>query len=325
MFILTSISTDPYFNLAMEEYLLKETGGEYFLTYINEPSVIVGKHQNAYAEINLDFVRRNRIKVARRLTGGGTVFHDPGNLNFAFIVSGREGHLVDFKKHTRPVIGFLDSLSVNAEFAGKNDLLMNGLKISGNAEHVFRNRVLHHGTLLFNSQLAELSEALKVNPMKYRDKAVRSVRSRVSNIAGSLEKEMTIEQLRNLLTAFIRKETGGEDYHLTDEEMERIKALRDEKFSTWEWNFGYAPKYTFYKTFSRDRKEVSITLEVVKGVIEKASVEGALFGGKCKQDLSRLLAGKQHRYDSLLQELRDPLIDGCFEEITQQELVQELF
>ena len=251
MFLYKSISSDPYFNLATEEYLLKESNEEYFLTYVNEPSIIVGKHQNTYAEINLDFVRKNNIKVARRLTGGGTVFHDYGNLNFTFIVNGKEGQLVDFKKHTSPIIDFLETLSVKAEFGGKNDLLMDGLKISGNAEHVFRNRVLHHGTLLVDTELSSLSEALKVDPMKYQDKAVRSIRSRISNISGVLKEKLSTDQLRNRLTDYIRKEKNCSDYELTEPDSQRISALRDKKFSTWEWNYGYAPKYTFTRAIKR--------------------------------------------------------------------------
>ena len=242
MFCFKSTSNDPWFNLATEEYLLKETSREYFFSYINDPSVVVGKHQNAYAEINMEYVRKNNIRVARRLTGGGAVFHDRGNLNFAFIVNGREGHLVDFKKHTQPIIAFLDNLSVKAEFAGKNDLLLGGLKISGNAEHVYRNRVLHHGTLLFDAHLTGLSEVLKVNPVKYHDRAVRSIRSRVVNIAGNLDGVMDIEQFRDRMNAFIRKEKGGKDYALTDREMKNIASLRDKKFTTW---FQNTYKFTY--------------------------------------------------------------------------------
>ena len=285
----------------------------------------MGKHQNAYAEMNMEYVRKNNIRVARRLTGGGAVFHDRGNLNFAFIVNGKEGHLVDFKKHTRPVIAFLDSLSVKAEFAGKNDLLMGGLKISGNAEHVYRNRVLHHGTLLFNAHLSQLSEVLKVNPMKYHDRAVKSVRSRVVNIAGNLDGMKDIEQFRDRMTAFIRKEKVGKDYALTDQEISDIASLRDKKFSTWEWIFGYSPGYTFKNTIGPKDKLADITLEVAKGVIEKAAIGGNLFDAQCRKAISNALTGNQHRYEVVLdifEQLRDKDILRAFE---PEELVKEMF
>jgi len=291
MLIIQSISSDPYFNLAMEEYLLKETKEEFFLTYINEPSIIVGKHQNAYAEINLDFVRKYNLKVARRLTGGGTVFHDSGNLNFSFIVNGKEGQLVDFKKHTKPIIDFLETLSVRAEFAGKNDLLMDGLKISGNAEHVFRNRVLHHGTLLVDAKLSSLSEALKVNPAKYTDKAVRSIRSKVANITDNIKEPIGIDQLRDQLTNFIRKEKGATGYGLTEQDADKISAIRDQKFATWEWNFGYAPKYT---------------------LIKNASVEGDLFSESCTRKINKALTDIPHHFDQILEILKQFPDKTCF-------------
>ncbi len=325
MFYLNSISNDPYFNLATEEFLLKETKEEYFLTYINEPSIIVGKHQNTYAEINLDFVRRNNIKVARRLTGGGTVFHDYGNLNYTFIVNGKEGHQVDFKKHTRPIIGFLESLSIKAEFGGKNDLLMNGLKISGNAEHVFRNRVLHHGTLLVDAKLSSLSDALKVNPMKYSDKAVRSIRSKVSNISGSLKEQVNIDQLKNRLTEFIRKEKEGINYILTVQDIERISALRDQKFSVWEWNFGYGPKYIFTNTIKREGRLADICLEVVRGMIIKASVKGDLFSESCALKINNALINSLHHYERILGRLRQISDNTCFQVVGYEEFTQELF
>jgi lipoate-protein ligase A len=325
MLCIKSISTDPYFNLAMEEFLLKETDREYFLTYINEPSVIIGKHQNAYAEINFDFIRRNNIKVARRLTGGGTVFHDSGNLNYVFIVNGREGQLVDFKKHTRPVIDFLKTLSVEAEFAGKNDLLVNGDKISGSAEHVFRNRVLHHGTLLFDATLSSLSDALKVNPLKYKDKAVRSIRSRVSNISGNLGEKISIHQMRDRLTGYIRKGMGGEDYRLTRKEQERISALRDEKFSTWEWNFGYGPKYTLTSKINRDGRVAEVELEVARGLVVHVSLQGNLFSESCRRKICEALVNNPHQFNRLSELFSRLPGEACFQYIDPDEFTRELF
>ena len=153
MLILDSPYTDPRYNIAAEEYLLKETGEDYAFFYINEPSIIIGKHQNAYAEVNLDYVRQNHIKVIRRISGGGTVWHDRGNLNFSFILKGEEGKQVNFRGYAQPVVDFLDELGVEASFGPRNEILVGDLKISGNAEHIHRKRVLHHGTLLFDSDL----------------------------------------------------------------------------------------------------------------------------------------------------------------------------
>ena len=201
--ILSKIS-DPYFNLAAEEYLLKSRDEDFFLLYRNEPSIIVGKHQNALAEINWEFASKHKIKVARRLSGGGTVYHDPGNLNFSFIRKGLEGKLVDFKKYTAPIREVLSKMGIETKFEGHNSLTLNGFKVSGNAEHVFKKRVLHHGTLLFSSSLENLEEAIRTRPDQYSDKAVKSVRAEVANICESLDKKITIEEFESGIMNFFR-------------------------------------------------------------------------------------------------------------------------
>jgi len=175
--------TDPYFNLAVEEYLLRNFGEDCFMLWRNKASIIVGKHQNALAEINYDYVKENNIDVIRRLSGGGTVFHDLGNLNFTFIQNvNKNENIVDFKRYIEPIVKVLQQQGVNAKHEGRNDIMIGGRKVSGNAEHVFKKRVLHHGTLLFSSEISNLSKALKVNPLLYQDKGVKSVKSRVANI-----------------------------------------------------------------------------------------------------------------------------------------------
>jgi len=167
--------TEPWYNLALEEYMLRNLDDEVCFIWQSTPSVIVGKHQNALAEINYRFVVQKEIVVARRMTGGGTVYHDPGNLNFSFIRKGEPGKMIDFRKHTGPVVEFLRSRGIQAYPGPKNEILLNDLKISGNAEHIYRKRVLHHGTLLFNTNLDNLRDALNADPQKYLDKSVKSV------------------------------------------------------------------------------------------------------------------------------------------------------
>ena len=161
---LISTNRDIYFNLALEEYLLMHEVDDYFVLWQSEPAVVVGKHQNTLAEINYRFVSEKNIRVARRLSGGGTVYHDQGNLNFTYIANGEPGKLVDFKRFIEPVIHFLGTLGIDAQQGLKNEILVRGKKISGNAEHVYKNRVLHHGTLLFHSDLHLLRECLRVIP-----------------------------------------------------------------------------------------------------------------------------------------------------------------
>ena len=199
MLCITHSSTDPYFNLAAEEYVLKNFPDNCFMLWQNENTIVVGKHQNTLAEINMDYIREKTIKVVRRLSGGGAVYHDLGNLNFTFIMNGHEGHLVDFKKYTLPVIQVLQKLSVDARFQGKNSLTINGKKFSGNAEHIYRKRVLHHGTILFSSLTEDLQLALKVNPLKYKSKAVKSIRSRVTNVKEHLSQDIDLFRFRDMI------------------------------------------------------------------------------------------------------------------------------
>ena len=177
-------TTDPFFNLAIEELLLKSYNEEYLLLYVNSPSVIIGKHQSGHREVNTRFVYENQIPVIRRISGGGTVFHDSGNLNFCFILRSEQGKQVDFRKYTQPVIDFLASIGVNASFEAKNDLKVDGLKISGNAEHIHGDRVLHHGTLLFSTSLDMLRKSIRKDPSNYISRAVVSNPSPVTNLNG---------------------------------------------------------------------------------------------------------------------------------------------
>ena len=237
-------NTNPYFNLAAEEYVLKEFQEECFMLWRNEPSIIVGKNQNTLAEINLDYVRQHKIPVVRRLSGGGAVFHDLGNLNFTFIVNEDVSSFSDFRRFTQPIIDVLRKLSINAEFSGRNDITIDGKKISGNAQYYYKNRILHHGTLLFSSSITDLSAALKVRPVKFEDKGVKSVSKRVTNISEHLKEPITIEQFIDLIMNHIREQTrGSEMYEFTQEDIEKIEKLVREKYSTWEWNFGTSPDY----------------------------------------------------------------------------------
>ena len=184
-------NTNPYFNLACEEYILKEFNEECFMLWRNSPCIVVGKNQNTLSEINKDYVDKNNITIVRRLSGGGAVFHDLGNINFTFISNQKET-FNDFKRFTVPIIDALKQLNVNAEFSGRNDLTIDGKKFSGNAQYCYKNRVLHHGTLLFSANVKDISQSLNVKEKKFEGKAVKSVKSRVTNISSHLKSPMKV-------------------------------------------------------------------------------------------------------------------------------------
>ena len=295
-------NTDPFFCLAAEEYLLKNFTDDIFMLWQSENAVVVGKHQNAAAEINHRFVHENNIAVCRRISGGGTVFHDAGNVNFTFIKNVKSPAEISFKVFTAPVVEALAKLGIEATTSGRNDLLINGLKISGNAEHVYKNRVLHHGTLLFNSDLENLGQAIKVTPGKYEGKAVQSNRSPVANISEFLKTPMTTGEFIQFLLGVQLENQENTLYHLSENDIQTIEKLSSEKFKTWEWNFGYSPKYIFKNEVDIDGKTISARLVVEKGVIVEVKIGGDYFDENECWQIQNILIEKRHFYNDLVAE-----------------------
>ncbi len=287
--------TNPYFNIAAEEYFLRNTTEEYFLVYVNDPSVIIGKHQNAYAEINYPFIRSNNIKVVRRISGGGAVWHDHGNLNFSFIRNGNEGELVNFRKYMMPVLEFLIKLGLDADFQGKNTLVVNGYKVSGNAEHVYKNRVMHHGTLLFDTNITMLEEALKADPQKYLDKSVKSVRAIVVNLNEMLGSKISFEEFRDaLVNHIISGYPGSKISEIANSDIQKIQHLVENKYSTWDWNFGYSPPYQLSNKASIAGSDFIVSAEIEKSRIKKVKISGNLFARSLGEKIEEALVGMKH-------------------------------
>lgn len=287
-----SYSTDPFFNLAAEEYLVKEFPGECYFQYINGRSVVVGKHQNAMAEVDIDYLNRQGITLARRISGGGAVYHDPGNVNFAFITNEASGDLIKFRKYTAPVIAALKEFGIEARLGKRNEILSGKWKISGTASHVHRTRVLHHGTLLYDSELEELGKCLYANREHYSGKAVRSIRSEVANIRRLSGSEKTVSVFADFLFAYLLNASRDNlAYTLSYEDVNRIDELRLQKYAKWEWNFGYSPRYTVERTLTAKEGNLVVRTSVCKGQIEHIELEG-------KQDpawhewLSKLVGAK---------------------------------
>ena len=326
MHCIVSEHSDPYFNLASEEYLLKRSGEDYFLLYRNTPSVVIGKHQNAIAEYNHAFVREKNIKVARRISGGGTVFHDPGNLNFTFIASGEEGKLVDYEKYTLPVIRAMNRLGLDITLGDRHELLLAGKKISGTASHVLKNRVLHHGTLLFSSDLDTLENALRVQKGHYEDRAVGSIRSEITNIRDHLVKVMEISDFQDhLLGHVLETIPGAEIYRYCREDLTAIHKLRDTRFSTWEWNFGYSPEYRFSKKLRAGTGEMVLRLHVKKGVIQKVCIEGDLQGTEDIGKLEAALTGSLHDPETIRRKLSGFPVGDFIPGMEREQLLEGLF
>jgi lipoate-protein ligase A len=326
MLCIKSPDTSPYFNLAAEEYLLKTRQEDIFLLYRDAPSIVVGKHQNTLAEINLPFVLENEILVARRISGGGTVFHDLGNLNFAFFTTGREGDLVDYKRATGPIIEALGEMGLEVKLGKRNELLLKKLKISGTASHVWKKRVLHHGTLLFSSEMEDLSEALQSGQERFTDRAVRSVPSRVTNIRDHLKEKMNVEEFQERLLDFmLRTNKDATVYQFSPQDLAEIGKGRDTKFATWEWNFGYSPRYQFCKRISFEAGRLELNMNVEKGIIRELKMVGDFTSLKDVVLLEQYLVGTIHDPETLRIKLSGILVSDYISGLENEELLVGLF
>lgn len=320
-------STDPHYNLAFEEYIFKNLDKEDFvLLWRNGPSIIVGKNQNTIEEINMDYVKDNKINVVRRVTGGGAVYHDLGNLNFSFITKA-QSNLIDFKTYNIPIVKALEKLGVDCEFSGRNDIVIDGKKFSGIAQSIIKERVLNHGTLLFDSKLDTLSKALNVKRDKIESKGVKSVSSRVTNIKPYVRDDIDVLEFKELLLINIFEYFNQpvEIYELSHEDKEGIQRMVDEKYGTWEWNFGYSPEFN-YKGYERfEGGGVDVRLHVVKGRIENCKVYGDFFGKGDIKDLEDKLRGAKYDKSEINELLENVSIDEYLGRITKEEFMKCLF
>jgi lipoate-protein ligase A len=298
-----SQNTNPYFNLAAEEYLLKNYSEDIYFQYVNTPSVIVGKHQNAIAEIDVEYLQENGILLARRISGGGAVYHDKGNVNYSFITNEVPGDFVKFKKYTAPVIEILRKLGLDASLGKRNEIRIGEEKISGTASHVFKSRVLHHGTLLFNADLQVLARCLYVNTDRFKDKAVKSVRSNVVNIEELLVTPMSNEEFYDhLFSSIMEIYNEPDEMYLSREDNFAIETLMDEKFRFWEWNYGYSPKYIVDNILTIESVQISIATSVSKGLIENIEIKGNLLNFDVQQ-INSLLPGTKHHKQAVDEKL----------------------
>ncbi len=292
MRLIVNKSTSAYFNLACEEYLADRYDEDMFMVWTSVPSILIGKNQNTYAEINVPYVEENSVPVVRRMSGGGTIFCDRGNMNFTFIESDRSG-FTDFNRFTKPILGYLRALGAPAEFSGRNDLVIDGKKFSGNAQYKTQKSIVHHGSLLFDASLSDLSKALTPNKLKFKDKSVKSVASRVTNISEHVEdKTLTVEGFREGLYEYVKNNMDNAVYYeLTEEDIIGIEALVKDKYNTWQWNFGKSPKYSFVNRDKYKAGLVEVYVEVKNGFIKTLQVHGDFFSDHNLQDLSEKLIG----------------------------------
>ncbi len=344
MIYIQNDSNNPFFNHALELYVMREMDEDAFILWRNRPSILIGRNQNTLSEINMDYANENGIDVVRRTSGGGTVFCDLGNINFTFITrKGRSSNLdiegtfgqnankeetlicCGFEKFAMPVVSALKALGIEAAFSGRNDILVEGSKISGNAQYHEGNKLLHHGTILYDGDLSLLAGALKSKPLKFKDKSVKSVASRVTNIANHMAEKMDVVVFREYLRDFIMKAHGIETiYELTEKDLLAIEKIQKEKFESYDWNFGKSPSYTFNNEVRYPAGTFEFQAKVKGGKIDALQINGDFFGEQPIETLCQKLIGTPYEVGAIRGQLEDTDLHSYAQNLKKEELISGL-
>jgi len=322
-------SLDPRYNLALEEYVLKylDTDEDFVLLWQNANSVIIGRNQNTIEEVNANYVKEHDVHVVRRITGGGAVYHDMGNLNFSFITTSGRDNVNNYHKFIDPVIDALRSFGVPAEFSGRNDIVVEGMKISGNAQAYHKKRMLHHGTILFDADLTMIFNVLDVKPDKIASKGIKSNRARVTNIKPYLHEQVTMEQFKDRLLKHLLK---SEDitrsvYMLTSKDKAKIQELMNVRYNTWEWNYGQSPSFSIERKGRYEGGGISIRLNVEDGLIKQCRIYGDFLGVEDIGKLESQLVGLRFDKDAVDKKLMNINLDDYLLKITKDDIINCIF
>lgn len=326
---------DIGYNLATEQYLMnnKDFDEPILLFYYQKPCIIVGRNQNTLEEINQDYVAKHNIQVTRRLSGGGAVYDDLGNVSFSFVVDRDDDRFGDFKAFTKPIVDALKEMGATSiEVSGRNDILVNGKKFSGNAMYVKDNKMFSHGTLMYDVDQTVIARALNVPRDKMASKGIKSVRSRVTNLKPHLKPEyqnLTIAEFRDTILRKVYDvddlaEVADKAYHLTDEDKEHIQKLYDDYYNNWDWVYGTSPEFTVKRRQHFNSGTIDARVLVEKGRIEQVTFFGDFFGEKYAVDLANMLKGVRYDQPSLRKALAQVNVGDYFDGITLDEFVQFL-
>lgn len=324
MKVIINQNTDPHFNLSVEEYIIKnyDLEEDIIMLWRNDRTVVIGRNQNPYNEVNLEYLKANGITLARRLSGGGAVYHDLGNLNYT-IFTKEKNAFNNYKKFCMVIIETLKYFGIEANFEGRNDIYIDGAKFSGNAQYFYQDKMFHHGTILFAVDLNVLSKVL-VSKEKYEDKAVKSNKSKVVNLK-EINSSITIEAVIETLITKVLKLKKEDLYVLNENELKEVEKIKNERFGLWEWNYGKNFSFQKIKKTKFKGGTIELTFEVKNGLINNVKVYGDFFGVKTNSDLEELLINKPYNKDYIGKLFREEKVDNYFYLITSNEIIDLLF
>ncbi len=324
LFYLETESTDPAYNLAFEEIVLRnKTEGSYLILWQNDNTIVVGQNQNTAAEINREFVEENNIRVVRRTTGGGAVYHDLGNLNYSFITDIKDAAKMTYTQFTEPMTEALKKLGLNAEASGRNDIVVDGYKVSGTAQRLLKNRMLFHGTLLFDSDMSLITGALNADPLKFKSKSTKSVKARVRNIRSFLNEDMELKDF----WGYLKCELGGKNLmieKLSEEELGEVSELKSKKYDTWEWNFGRSPKFTVTNKRKWNGGILEIGMNVEGGIINDIKFYGDFLSVTALDEIEEIFKGCRLKENEILEKLKKIELNRYFGTITAAEIAETM-
>ena len=326
-YYIRSYSVDPAFNLALEQYVFDEMdrADSYMMLWQNDNTIVVGKHQNTFGEVNQEYVDSHNVHVVRRLSGGGAVYHDLGNINFTFITDHFGEEEFDFSEFCKVISEALATMGVKSDVNGRNDITIDGKKFSGNSQYMRENRIMHHGTIMYDSNLDIVEKALAVPEDKLKSKGLKSIKSRVTNVKPYIETEMSTEDFFHNLETYLCRELCIREYHLSEYDRKRIEEIKKERYDKWEWNYGHSPQYSICK---KRRVEgcgmVEVRMSVEKGIIRDIGFYGDYFGNGDEKELARQLIGASLTVKSLEEVLQKTKISHYFNKLTKEEFINIL-